>query len=905
MSESISHSSAVNQTTDKESNKPLFSNYLQIEQKFPQWLWQVLRILVLLAFFSLVASLVFFPSKTLQLFWGLLVPILPLVFWLAPGLWRNVCPLAMANQIPRKLNFSRAKELPAGLKKYANIVGISLLALIIPLRIILLNNSAQALLIALVSIISVAFIGGLFFKGKSGWCGSFCPLLPVQRLYGQSPTIEINNSHCKPCVGCTKNCFDFNPQAAYLADLYDSDENLGNDRKLFAGLLPGLLFAYFLPFPTSDINVVAIYAHFAGYAFVSIGLFYFLDSLTKLSASKLTALFSIISVNTFYWFASQIMLDTFQSLAFEYAFATETVWIIRGLVFLFSFYWLYKTLHKESLFLKQSIAKNSGAKVADITQLNKHGKRQAGKAVIRIMPKGDQLVADADQTLLELLEKNGHKINSGCRMGACGADPVVILEGEQFLPEKSAEEQATLERLGYEKGVRLACCIKASKDISINLDPSSVQQTVTRWAFKPDTDIQSVVIVGNGIAGVTAADFIRRHHPTCKIHLIGEEKYPLYNRMAISKLIYGKTALQSLILMPDEWYIDRNIEQWLNTKVASIDTVKRIVKLATSEQINFDRLIITTGSHARIPPIVGWPLNGCFCLRTADDGMNIRSFVQQHRCNEAIIAGGGLLGLEAAYALTQIGIKVTVLERSKQLLRRQLDAEAAKILAHYLIAIGISIRYSSEVKGVHSVAATNKLTAENRDSMSNLAAVTLKDDKKMEADLLIVAAGIETNQALTNQNDLTCKKGLLVNNRLQTSIKHIYAAGDIAEVESYQGVLPGLWPVAVEQGRIAAINAVGGNKEYQFKPIATGLKVVGVELTSMGKINADKDELSFSKKNQQQYKKIVLSKGKIVGCILLGHPNLAAKISGKIASESILSETEIEQLEQGNWDLFQ
>ena len=195
-------------------NKPMFANFMQIEQVIPQWLWQVIRLVVLAGFALTIFSLIYFPHQALLLFWGLAVPMLPLIFWIAPGLWRNMCPLAMANQIPRKLNFTLAKEVPAKLKRYAGVVGLSILFIAIPLRKIILDNDATALAIALITIISLAFIGGIIFKGRSGWCSNFCPILPVERLYGQTPSIEVNNSHCKPCVGCTKNCLDFNPQVA-------------------------------------------------------------------------------------------------------------------------------------------------------------------------------------------------------------------------------------------------------------------------------------------------------------------------------------------------------------------------------------------------------------------------------------------------------------------------------------------------------------------------------------------------------------------------------------------------------------------------------------------------------------------------------------------------------------------
>ncbi|MCW9000101.1 MAG: FAD-dependent oxidoreductase [Kangiellaceae bacterium] len=802
-----------------ESNKPVFANFMQVTPLIPRWAWQILRLFSIAAFAAIVWGLFNHSAITLIIFWGIAVPSLPLIFWLLPGLWRNLCPLAATNQLPRLFNFSLAKELPAQAKRYASVVGLLLLFIAIPLRKITLNEDGEVLAFALIGIVSFAFIGGLIFKGKSGWCGSFCPLLPVQRLYGQTPLKTVNNSHCAPCVGCTRNCFDFNPQVAYLADLYDQDPVMASDRKFFAGMMPGLLLAYFTLTYSPETPIYQLYFQFGFYCLIGVGAYQVFETIFKFSPQKNTAVFALASINIFYWYASVIMHSSLQTLL-DITLPQWPIWSVRTAIALISIVWLWKTISKEKLFLSQAFASSAQTKVASMKHLKRHAAKQTENPTVILQPSGEEMVAKPDMTLLDLLEANGHPINSGCRMGACGADPVAIVNGEETLEEKTPEEAATLERLGYKSGVRMACCVKLASDFSINLDPESVEQEEEEAEFEQDNSIHSVVIIGNGIAGVTAADYIRRHHKDCQIHLVGAEKYPLYNRMAISKLIYGRTALQSLILMPDEWYQKRKIQQWLNTQAESIDTIKHVVTLATNETINYDKLIITTGSNARIPEIINWGTKGCFALRNAEDGMAIRTYVQDHKCKRVIIAGGGLLGLEAAYAFTQIGMRVTVLERSQYLLKRQLDEKAATILHSYLTALGISIIYQAEV----DIVVGNE----------SIEAVKLKTGEKILANLLLVAAGIVPNQKLFEDSTLESNKGILVDNHLQTNIKNVYAAGDIAELRETKGKLPGLWPIAVDQGRAAAINALGGDHIYQNKPVATGLKVVGVELTSMG-----------------------------------------------------------------------
>ena len=207
-------------------------------------------------------------------------------------------------------------------------------------------------------------------------------------------------------------------------------------------------------------------------------------------------------------------------------------------------------------------------------------------------------------------------------------------------------------------------------------------------------------MIGNGIAGVTAVDHLRRRHPVTQIDLIAEEPHHLYNRMGIARLVYGKSAMQGLYLNPDSWYGEREIEVWLNTRALHIDRVNRDVQLGTGEKLPYDKLILAMGSRAFVPPIEGFGLAGTGVLRKADDAIRVRAFAQRHGAKQAAVAGGGLLGLEAAYALHQLGMRATVLERSDRLLKRQLDARSAELLQRYLEGLGLEIITSAETKAV-------------------------------------------------------------------------------------------------------------------------------------------------------------------------------------------------------------
>ncbi len=216
----------------------------------------------------------------------------------------------------------------------------------------------------------------------------------------------------------------------------------------------------------------------------------------------------------------------------------------------------------------------------------------------------------------------------------------------------SEEERNTLERLGLGGDNRLACCARVRGSVTVSLKPErqKMSESSDGLALEPfefDRAIGRVVIIGNGIAGVTAADHIRRRHPECEIHLVGREPHHLYNRMGISRLIYGRSALQGLQLLPDDWYDEYKINYWLNTQAMKIDRERQQVLLGTGERLAYDRLIMAMGSRSIMPSFPGSSLDGVFVLREAADAMAIRSYVQARHSRRVVVVGGGLLGLEA------------------------------------------------------------------------------------------------------------------------------------------------------------------------------------------------------------------------------------------------------------------
>ena len=243
-----------------------------------------------------------------------------------------------------------------------------------------------------------------------------------------------------------------------------------------------------------------------------------------------------------------------------------------------------------------------------------------------------------------------------------------------------------------------------------------------------------VVVIGGGIAGVTAADFIRRGHPDCEIHLVGQESHALYNRMGISRLVYGRSAMQGLYLLPEQWYDDHGVHAWLNTVAPRIDVRAQRVLLGTGEALPYDRLILAMGSSASRPSIDGLDRPGSFVLREAGDAMRLRAYVQQQRCREAVVAGGGLLGLEAAYSLHLLGVQVTVLERGKRLLSKQIDPRCSELVEHHFTKAGVDVRKPAETARVVGSPAVS--------------GVVLKDRRHLPCEVFLAAIGIRPNVEL-------------------------------------------------------------------------------------------------------------------------------------------------------------
>ncbi|WP_205528461.1 FAD-dependent oxidoreductase [Desertimonas flava] len=836
-----------------------FAAFTELPSRVPRWLWPVARVVSLGAFVTLAVALFVRPVGGLFVLFGVIVPLLPVLFLGAPGFWRNVCPLATWNQLPRVLGFARAGNPPDVIYGRGYLIAVALFFGIAGSRLAGLDRTGAAAGVALVGAGSAALVGGVFYKGKSGWCSSICPLFPLQRAYGQTPFVTVPNRQCPSCVGCAKNCYDFRPVAAYQADLVDTDRSWSGPRKLFAAALPGFVLGFFNLAGDADRSLPGTYALLALVVLVAVGSFFAIEAVTPLSPSMLTAGYVAVALNGFYWFAGPVIAASAAEIT-----GVEMAWVrwpISAAILLASSLWLARTRVRELQF-----AVATGVRTEPVAlpfpRRRPDAAAPAPAAQVRFGAEAPAVAADSGASLLEVAERVGLPIEAGCRMGVCGADPVAVLDGTSCLSPPDQDERNTLRRLGFAANTRMACCARLDAgSVTVSLTPEPGDGAAGPGAADRagvDRSIVSVVVIGNGIAGVTAADFVRRGHPDCEIHLVGREPHGLYNRMGISRLVYGRSAMHGLSLLPDGWYDDHAITAWLNTLVTKIDVEARRVHLGTGQVIPYDRLILAMGAASAVPPIPGLDRPGCFVLREAGDAMQLRAYVQRHRGTRAVVAGAGLLGLEAAYALRQLGLGVTVLERNDRLLHRQVDARCSEMVRQHLQRLGIDVQCRSEAA---QIAGDPAVTS-----------VTLADGRVLDCDIVLTAVGIRPNVDLAREAGIPVGNGVLVDDRMQTNVAGVYAAGDVAE---HRGTIHGLWPIAAEQAQAAAVNALGGDMEIVTETPATILKGVGLGLFAIGRTEAKAgdDVITVEGSAPPSYRRLVLMDGRAVGAVILGpHP---------------------------------
>jgi nitrite reductase (NADH) large subunit len=380
------------------------------------------------------------------------------------------------------------------------------------------------------------------------------------------------------------------------------------------------------------------------------------------------------------------------------------------------------------------------------------------------------------------------------------------------------------------------------------------------------------LIIGNGVAGNAAAETIRKHDPEGKIAIFSLESRPFYYVPALPEYLAGEKGADQITLHPQSWYDQRHIDLFLNTRVTQIDAAQKFVETGQGKRFPFDKLLLATGGNSFVPPIKGADSAGVFTLRTLADADRIKEAAAGAKT--AVLIGGGLLGLEAGNGLRKLGLKILVVEFFPRLLPRQMDAAGAAILAQQMEDMGFTFYLGAKTQEI----------ASGPDGLT----VSLESGEQLKGGLVLISAGVRPDLSLAQALGLDIDKGVKVDDTMKTSRDGIYAAGDLIE---HRGRFYGIWPAAMEQGKVAGAAMAGAAAKYEGTLTSNVLKVAGIDLMAAGDIDADGklEAIVHSDSVHKTYRKLVIQDNLLVGAILLGGIRGSAEIQAAIKKKQDIS----------------
>lgn len=362
-------------------------------------------------------------------------------------------------------------------------------------------------------------------------------------------------------------------------------------------------------------------------------------------------------------------------------------------------------------------------------------------------------------------------------------------------------------------------------------------------------------IIGGGAAGLNAAKAIRERDKTGSIYMLSNEAYPAYNRPMLTKSLVAGLDAEQIAVQEASWYEENNVCLLLGKNVVSIDTEKKEIHTDDGAKFKYTKLIYALGSECFIPPIQGADQPEVIAIRRLSDTQKVTELLPQTK--EAVVIGGGVLGLEAAWELKKARCKVTVLELAPRLMGRQLDEGAGEMIKAVSEAQGITIHTGVQIEAI--------------EGDGHVTGVRLGNGRVFPAQLVIVSCGVRANVAVAKAAGIETDRAVVVNSRMETSAADVYACGDCAQ---YQGINYAIWPQAVEEGKTAGANAAGETLEYTGVPAALTFHGMNTALFAIGDNGSHPDlvyrTVEFKDMARKQYEKYYFRNNRLCGAILIG-----------------------------------
>ncbi|GAB4259272.1 NAD(P)/FAD-dependent oxidoreductase [Thermincola ferriacetica] len=383
------------------------------------------------------------------------------------------------------------------------------------------------------------------------------------------------------------------------------------------------------------------------------------------------------------------------------------------------------------------------------------------------------------------------------------------------------------------------------------------------------------VLIGNSAAAIGAVEGIRKVDKKGTITILSDEPYHTYSRPLISYYLADKVTEDQMRYRPEDFYALHDVQFLGGRKALAVKTGEKTVVTAEGD-IPYDKLLIATGSKPIVPPVPGLDREGVYTFIKFDDVKKIKEVAAPGK--KAVVIGAGLIGMKAAEALVQCGVETTVLDLSDRILSSILDTRAAEMVKAHAETKGVAFKLNNTVVEVRG---DNKVSS-----------VLLKDNNELPCDIVIVAIGVTPNLDVIKESDIKYNRGILVDEKMQTSVPDVYAAGDVSEgydlLYGGQRVLP-ILPNAYMQGEIAGQAMAGAEVQFGGGFAFNAIGLFGLPINTAGIVNPEGSEYEIMVDESSQdkcYRKIVLKNDRVVGFILLNSIDRSGILTGLIREQA-------------------